>query len=123
MKNLKKAVFSATLTFTLITYLATMFMNMMDNPTYAFTFGTMSRVLIFSVVLGVAGLIFEIKKLPAYAKRFIHFVILCINFTLVIATLPYGNDFRMLFAALLVFMIVYWIFVGIGALIKKIFKK
>ena len=96
---------------------------MMDNPTYAFTFGTMSRVLIFSVVLGVAGLIFEIKKLPAYAKRFIHFVILCINFTLVIATLPYGNDFRMLFAALLVFMIVYWIFVGIGALIKKIFKK
>ncbi len=123
MKNLKKAVFSATLAFTLITYLATMFMNMMDNPTYAFTFGTMSRVLIFSVVLGVAGLIFEIKKLPSYAKRFLHFVILCIDFTLVIATLPYGNDFRMLFAALLVFMIVYWIFVGIGVLIKNIFKK
>ena len=121
MKNFKNVIFSATLSYTLITYLMSLFVRISDSSTFVLTFESMSRFLIFSVVLGLAGLIHGIKKMPKSVARLLHFIVLCVDFCLVIATLPYGNDFRMIFASLLIFMIIYWVIIGICAGVKAIF--
>lgn len=122
MKYIKKSLFSASLSFTLITYLATLAVFVGGDTTYALTFGAMSRILIFSVVLGLCGLFFDIKKLPRGIARLCHFVLLCVDFGVVIAAGPYKGDFRMIFISVLAFMVVYWIFVGLKALVLLPFK-
>lgn len=123
MNLIKKALFSATLAFTLITYLASLFVHLSDNYTYALTFESLTRFIIFSAILGLAGLLFGIKKLPRSIARLIHFIVLCADFCLVIATMPYKSDFRMIFASLLIFMLIYWAAVGIFAAIRAVFIK
>ena len=123
MKLLKNALFSTALSFTLITYFCSLFVHLSDNYTYAVTFESLTRFLIFSAVLGLAGMIFGIKKLPRSIARLIHFIVLCADFCLVIATMPYGSDFRMIFASLLIFIVIYWAVIGVCAVIKAIFKK
>ena len=123
MNTFKKFFTTTSVCFTLVTYLATLFMFTTGNSSYAFTFATMSRVLIFSAVTGLAGLILLIKKVPSAILRTVHFLLMCINFSLVIATLPYGSDFRMIFASLLCFAVVYWIIIGLVALIKTAASK
>lgn len=123
MKLIKKALFSASLSFTLITYFATLAMFFASDATYIVNFGAMSRFLIFSAVFGVCGLLFDIKKLPHGVARLCHFVVMCADFGVVIATVPYGGDFRMIFISVLAFMVIYWIFVGLKALCLLPFKK
>ena len=122
MKKLKNVIFSAALSFTLITYLMSLFVRVSDTSTFVLTFESMSRFLIFSIILGLAGLIHGISKMPKSVARILHFIVLCADFCLVIATLPYGNDFRMIFASLLIFMIIYWVIIGICAAAKNLFS-
>lgn len=123
MKYIKKALFSASISFTLITYLATLAVFVGGDTSYALKFGAMSRFLIFSVVLGLCGLLFDIKKIPHGVARLCHFVFLCVDFGVVIAASPYKDNFRMIFISVLAFMVVYWVFVGLKALILLPFKK
>lgn len=123
MKFVKKALFSAALSFTLITYLATLVVFAVGETSFVMTFASMSRILIFSAVLGLCGLLFDIQGLPRSIARLCHFVLLCVDFGVVLATLPYGGDFRMIFAAVVVFMLIYWLLVGLKALITLPLRK
>ena len=105
MKYLKNIVFSAAVFFTLITYFATLFMNSSGISAFVLNVSTMSRILAFSAVLGILSLVFELKVSRGTARA-IHFILMSLNFAVVLATVAYGNDFRMLFAATLVFMVV-----------------
>ncbi|MBQ9922245.1 MAG: hypothetical protein IJO52_08655 [Clostridia bacterium] len=118
MKNLKNAVFCTTACFTAVTYLVMAIMRLIDSGMYLLNFANLTRILIFSASVGICGLIFSLK-LPRAVARSIHFVIVCLDFALVIATVPYGSDFRMIFPATLAFMAVYWAVVGIGALCRS----
>lgn len=122
MKNLKNAVFCTTACFTAVTYLIMAVMKLLDNRMYTLNFSNLTRILIFSAIIGVCGLIFS-AKLPRAIARSIHFVVACLDFALVIATVPYGNDFRMIFPATLAFMAVYWLIVGIGTVCRAFMNK
>lgn len=123
MKNIKQVLFSTTLCFTLIVFLSTMFVYLDGSPTYAMGFVNICRVLIFSLILGISGLIFNVKKLPYAVARTIHFIALCIDFLVVISSAIYKADFRMNFIAVLLFMVLYWIIIGIIAIPKAVYKK
>lgn len=122
MKNLKNAVFCTTACFTAVTYLVMAIMKLMDSGMYLLNFANLTRILIFSAIVGICGLIFA-ARLPRAVARSIHFVIVCLDFALVIATVPYGSDFRMIFPATLAFMAVYWAVAGIGALFRGVIRK
>ena len=121
MKTIKNAVFSATACFTCVTYFLMLVMRLLDGAVYVLNFKNLTHILVFSVILGACGLIFSVR-IPRAIARAIHFAVMCLNFALVIATIPYGTDFRMIFPATLVFMIVYWIVVGIGCIFARLFR-
>ena len=122
MKHLKNAVFCTTACFTAVTYLVMTIMKLIDSGVYVLNFANLTRILVFSAVVGICGLIFTLK-LPRAVARSVHFVIVCLDFALVIATVPYGSDFRMIFPATLAFMAVYWAVAGVCALCRAIMNK
>lgn len=117
MKHIKNITFTATLCFTAVTYLVMAVMKLFDGGMYLLNFENLTRILIFSVIIGVCGLVFCLR-LPHAVARSIHFVIACLDFAFVIATVPYGSDFRLIFPATLAFMAVYWIVEGISAMCR-----
>ena len=122
MKHIKNITFTATLCFTAVTYLVMAVMKLFDSGMYLLNFSNLTRILVFSAIIGVCGLAFCLK-LPRAVARSIHFVIACLDFAFVIATVPYGSDFRLIFPATIAFMAVYWIVVGIGAMCRAATRK
>ena len=123
MNPFKRVVYLTAVSFTCITYLFMVANNSMELFTGGFKFEAANRVLIFSLVLGRAGLLFDIKKLPGAVARALHFIVLCADFAVVLAPQSYGSDFRMIFLAVLIFAVIYWVIVAVFAVAKMLIGK
>lgn len=123
MNRFKKVVYLTAVSFTCITYLFMLANNSMGLFTGGFKFESTNRVLIFSLIFGLSGLLFNIKKLPYTVARALHFIIMCADFAVVLATQSYGGDFRMIFLSVLIFAVIYWVIVAVFSVAKTLMGK
>ena len=82
-------------------------------------------ILLFSLIIAIANMIFEVKALRIYIKIPIHFAVLCFAFFMIFAngstfSIDSAADFMVVF---LVFLFLYALFAGISILLIKSVKK
>ena len=124
-KELKNIFFTAGLTFTCIVYLLTFTRTFIESKKENFL-GTnqLSCILLFSVLLGVCGLVFMIPKLPKGVLRLIHFVASGIAFFFCIIVLTDLLSTPLyIFFALMLYTLAYFTVVGISSVIKRAVKR
>ncbi len=108
------------MTFTCIVYLLTFTRSFIESKKENFL-GTnqLSCILLFSFLLGLCSLIFLIPKLPKGILRLIHFVVSGVAFFFCIIVLTDLLSTPLyIFFALMLYTVIYFIVVGISALIR-----
>ena len=108
------------MTFTCIVYLLTFTRSFIESKKENFL-GTnqLSCILLFSFLLGLCSLIFLITKLPKGILRLIHFVVSGVAFFFCIIVLTDLLSTPLyIFFALMLYTVIYFIVVGISALIR-----
>ena len=86
---------------------------------YSYTFHHAATILIWGLFFGLSFVIFDIKKIPLFVSRIIHFVIngvaMCL-WIIAIQTKVESNLLQIIFFAIFVYVVIYWVihFINVG---------
>ncbi len=126
MKRLEKLLYH-TCTFTVLISLLFLIITMIGTGAKDLSIGATQYfiILLFSLIIAITNMIFEIKALKLYVKLPIHFAVLFLAFFIIFAN---GNAFVVDSAAdfmvvFLVFLFLYALFAGVAFLVIRGVKK
>jgi len=132
---IKRVFLTAAVTFTVFVYILYLMRDIVapgSSETLQLSF--LNGSLLFGAFLGLTGAFTDSLKLSGAAKRLIHFAVTAVNFVVTMLLIsgylkggesdksPYNVPAR-LAVTLILFVVIYWIAAGIGALVRKLRDK
>lgn len=132
---IKKVFVTASVTFTVFVYLLYFFAFRITSGSVseALSLRMLTGFFLFGALLGLTGALLEAKSPEKLPKRLVHFAATLINFVLTLLIISgYAemgqssksplNTATRIAVMLIVFVVIYWICVGVSALFKRIFE-
>ena len=132
---IKRVFLTAAVTFTAFVYILYLAKDVVaPGSTETLQLSFLNGSLLFGAFLGLTGAFTDSLKLSGAVKRLIHFVITAVNFVVTMLLIsgylkggeseksPYNVPARLVIT-LILFVVIYWIAAGIGALVKNLRAK